>query len=46
MIKNGECPEPFNMFSKEDKMKFKGALVLETKPGFYHNVVMVDSSQK
>jgi DNA polymerase, archaea type len=43
MVENGECPEPFNTFVREDA-KYKGALVLDPKQGRYHNAVVVDAS--
>ena len=43
MIENGECPEPFNTFDREN-IKYKGALVLDPKHGLYHNTVVVDAA--
>lgn len=44
MIENGECPEPFNIFDREDTIKYKGALVLDPKQGLYHNTIVVDAA--
>ena len=44
MIENGECPEPFNIFDREDSTKYQGALVLNSKEGLYHNTVVVDAA--
>ena len=43
MVENGECPEQFNTFDREDA-KYKGALVLAPKQGIYHNTVVVDAA--
>jgi DNA polymerase elongation subunit (family B) len=44
MIENGKCPEPFNIFDMEDSTKYKGALVLNSKQGLYHNTIVVDAA--
>ena len=44
MIENDECPEPFNIFDREDSTKYKGALVLDPKQGLCHNTIVVDAA--